>query len=91
MPEAKIFEYTYKELAEVLVRNQDLHEGQWGIYIKFGIRGGNIAAGPGGDVTPAAIIPVLKIGIQRFDEANNLTVDASEVNPKPSQAEKRKK
>jgi hypothetical protein len=32
-------------------------------------------------LTPAAIVPVLKIGIQRFPEPNSLTVDAARVNP----------
>lgn len=81
MPETTKIEFEYNEIAEALVRYNDIHEGIWGLSIKFGLQGTNIAAAKGGDVTPAAIIPVLKIGLQKFDEPNNLTVDAAEVNP----------
>jgi hypothetical protein len=40
----------------------------------------NVGSEPG-DLLPSAIIPVKKIGLQRFGEPNNLTVDAAEVNP----------
>ncbi len=80
MAEAKLFTFKYQELAEILVKNQGLHEGHWGVYLEFAIQGTNI--GPNeADIVPAAIIPVLKIGIQRFDQPSGLTVDASKVNP----------
>lgn len=41
-----------------------------------------------GDLMPAAIVPILKLGIQRFEEESQLTVDASKVNPKKSVAKK---
>jgi len=84
MAEAKTIVFGFKELAELLVKNQDIHEGFWGIYIEFGIQGANIQAGPSKeDLLPAAVIPVMKIGIQKFATANQLTVDAAEVNPLP--------
>jgi len=83
MPETRNIEFDYQEIAEALVRYNNIHEGLWGIAIKFGIQGANIGTGPGSDdLTPAAIIPILKLGIQRFDKPNNLTVDASEINPR---------
>jgi len=82
MPEANQYTFTFKEIAEVLVKKQDVHEGLWGIYIKFGIQAAN--AGPSDDqLAPTAVIPILQVGIQRFDKENNLTVDAAKVNPRP--------
>jgi len=82
MPEAKNIVYDHRELAEILVKDQDIHEGPWGVYIEFAIQGANISTDPTGEsLLPAAIIPVLKIGIQRFDKPNQLTVDAAIVNP----------
>ncbi|MBA7569398.1 hypothetical protein ES708_11137 [subsurface metagenome] len=81
MPEATNIEFDYKEIAEALIRYTDIHEGLWGIAIKFGLQGANIGTGSGSDLMPAAIVPVLKLGLQRFDEPSNLTVDASEINP----------
>jgi hypothetical protein len=74
--------FSYKEVAEALLKTQDIHEGIWGIFIKFGISAGNV--GPTADqLAPAAIVPVLQIGLQKFDAENNLSVDAAHVHPKP--------
>ena len=83
MPKTNSIEFDYKEVAEALILNNDIHEGLWGISIKFGIQGANIETSEGsGNVTPSAIVPILKLGLQRFDKQNNLTVDAAKVNPK---------
>ena len=82
MPEVKNYTFEHTELAEILIRKLDLHEGFWGVYIEFGLVGANVPSGPDGKtVLPAAIDFVRKIGIQRFDEPNSLTVDASQANP----------
>jgi hypothetical protein len=81
MAEIKQITFSYKEIAEALVRHQGLHEGIWGIWMEFGITGVNMNTQPGGDLLPAAVVPVGKIGLQRFDEVNSLSVDAAVVNP----------
>lgn len=90
MPETRNIEFDYKEIAEALIIYSGLHEGLWGVVLKFGIQGANIGAGQGKDLIPAAIIPVLKIGLQRFDKPNNLTVDASKVNPQKKRTTKKR-
>jgi hypothetical protein len=74
-------------VVEALVRHNNLHEGLWGLYIEFGLAAANMGEGPE-DILPTAIIPVKKIGIQRFNKPNNLTVDAAEVNPLPKAKKK---
>ena len=81
MAEATSFVFSYKELAEALVKRQNIHEGLWGIYVKFGFGALNVADPQTGILTPSAISAVQEIGIQRFDEPSNLTVNAAEVNP----------
>ena len=76
--------FAHKEVAEALVKQQGIHEGVWGIYVEFGIGAANVRHAETADLNPAAIVPIVKIGIQRFDELNNLTVDAAEVNPTPA-------
>src|SRR5919197_1299408 len=84
MAEVKSYVFDYKEVAEALIKKQGIHEGLWGIYMEFGIGAANIPAGPSEQVLlPAAIVPVVKVGIQRFDKPSSLTVDAAEVNPQP--------
>ena len=84
MPEARQFTFTYQEIAKALIKQQGIHEGLWGVYVEFGIAAANIGTAPEStDLVPAAIVPIQRIGIQRFDEPSNLTVDAAEVNPSP--------
>jgi hypothetical protein len=82
MPETKNYIFNHTELAELLVKKLDLHEGFWGLYFEFGLTGANVPTSPDGKtVMPAAITVVQKVGIQRFDSANSLTVDAAQINP----------
>lgn len=82
MPEASQILFSFKEVAELLVKKQDIHEGIWGIYVKFGIGAAN--AGPTEtEVKPTAIVPILELGLQKFDRESNIAVDASKVNPRP--------
>lgn len=83
MPEAKQIIYTFKELATLMVKDQEIHEGFWGIYARFGIAAAN--TGPSEtDIKPTALVPIVELGLQRFDELNNLSVNAAEVNPAAS-------
>ena len=83
MGEATNYTFGFQELAEILVKQQGITEGLWGIYVEFGLGAANINIAPGEKaLAPAAINIVQKIGIQKFPEANNLTVNAAEVNPK---------
>lgn len=80
MAEANQIVYTHKELATLLVKDQGLHSGYWGIYAKFAIQAVNIGRTPA-DLLPAAVIPILEVGLQKFDKETNLSVNAAEVNP----------
>lgn len=80
MAEIQSYTFSYKEIATTLVKAQGLHEGIWQLQIKFGISGANI--GPSDDdLKPSAIVPILSIGLARMAKENNLSVDASKVNP----------
>jgi hypothetical protein len=82
MAEPRQITFAYQELAEILIRQQDIHEGLWAVFVEFGIGGANISPGPGADAVPAAIVPIQRMGIQKFDdEVPGLTVDAAKVNP----------
>jgi hypothetical protein len=81
MAEAKLFAYGLKEIAELLVRDRGITEGHWGVYVKFGLQAGNVGPSPK-ELFPAAIVPLMEFGIQRFDEPNALTVDAAQLQPK---------
>ena len=81
MAEPSQIVFSYKEIAEALVKQQGLHEGIWGIFVKFGIRAVNIGENEL-DLKPTAILPIMELGLQKFEKENNLSVDAAKVNPK---------
>ncbi len=83
MPETTSLVFTHKEVVTALIKSQNIHEGIWGLYVEFGISAANIGPGPD-DIQPAAIVPVLKLGLQHFKNVTNLSVDASVVNPDPN-------
>jgi hypothetical protein len=81
MPETERLTFSYTELATILVKQSKIHEGHWGIYLEFGFQATNIRSESPEMLLPAVIVPVTKIGLQKFPEANSLTVDATKVNP----------
>ncbi|MGD1101120.1 MAG: hypothetical protein ABSA59_03555 [Terriglobia bacterium] len=92
MPEIKTYTLNLPEIAEILIKKLDIHEGLWGVYLEFGIGTGHVPGSPEGKtIAPAVIGVVQKIGIQRFDSPNNLTVDAAKVNPPSRKSAKKQK
>jgi hypothetical protein len=72
--------YKLKDVVTMMLKHQDIHEGHWQIMVNFGFGASNV--GPNeSDLSPAAIVPVLGIGIQKLAEKTPLSVDAAEVNP----------
>ncbi|BCF96599.1 hypothetical protein PPGU19_011680 [Paraburkholderia sp. PGU19] len=75
--------YSHKELVTALVKDSDLHEGIWALSVNFGFGAANMGSNPeADDLNPTAVIPLLKVGLQRVDALNALAVDAAVVNPK---------
>jgi hypothetical protein len=84
MAEIERFSFSHKEVVEALIKKQDLHEGLWSLTFEFGI--GAAYAGPdSASLNPTALVPVLKVGLQRATEKTNLTADAAEINPEKPQ------
>lgn len=76
----------HQELAGILVKQLGIHEGLWGLFIRFGFNAVNmpfqLPEGSRIALVPTAVVPLLEIGIQPFAELNDLCVDASKVNPR---------
>jgi hypothetical protein len=81
MAEPNQIVFTYTEVVEALLKKEGIHEGIWGLYVEFGIQAANVGLSLQ-EAKPAAIIPVMKIGLQKFEEEGSLSVDAGRVNPK---------
>jgi hypothetical protein len=80
MAEVTRYLFTHKEVVEALVKEQDIHEGLWGLVVEFGLAAVNTGASDD-ELFPTAIIPLNKIGISKVDKLTNLSVDAAVVNP----------
>lgn len=70
--------YDYKDLAELMIRDQGLNEGHWMVTLKLSHAGLTMET-PDGVAAPAIINRVTAIGLSRQDEPNLLTVDAAEI------------
>jgi len=82
MAEATQYKFTLKEVAEALVKKQDIHEGLWQLGFEFGLAAAH--TGPSKDeIYPTAFVPVMKAGLQEVKEETSLSVDAAKVNPLP--------
>ena len=80
MAEANLINYSFKELATLMVKDRGIHEGFWGVYVRFGISAANAGASDS-DLKPTALVPIVELGLQKFEEVNNLSVDAAVENP----------
>src|SRR5205807_9861499 len=82
MTEATQISYKHKDIVELLIKDSGIHEGILGLFVRFGLGASNVGTNDI-ELQPAAIIPVLEIGLQKFDKETNISVDAAKVNPEP--------
>lgn len=77
----------WQDVAVALVKAQGIHEGHWRAAVNFapvlGINS-NLQTPHGMAHLPAAILPVAGLVLMRDDEPGPLSVDAAQVNPKPT-------
>ncbi len=84
MGEATQISFKHIEVVEMLIKKQGLHDGIWGLFIKFGLGATNVGNSEA-ELVPAAIITVMEIGLQKFEKVTNLSLDAAVVNPEGSE------
>lgn len=80
MPEISNIIFSYKEVVSALLKAQGIHEGTWSLFVRFGLNAANVGENEN-ELKPCAIIPLLEIGLQKGEKENNISVDASKVNP----------
>lgn len=76
MPETTQHVFSHKEVVEALIEKLGIKEGIWGLYVEFGIVGANIGPDPD-NILPTAVVPLVKLGLQRMPEISSISVDAS--------------
>ena len=86
--------FSYKELAEILIKHADIKEGHWAVYAEFGLAAANIPIGDKSgefSVKPSAIVSINTLGIRRYEDPNSLTVDAATVGSRSSTTRRKTK
>ena len=87
-----VVDFSLIEIAEILIKNQGLHEGLYNLSVQFQIAVG--AMGPTPEMRcPGAMVGISRIGIAKTDKekATPHTVDAAVVNPAPKKRAKKSK
>ena len=82
--------FSHREVVEALLEKNGIRKGIWGLYVRFGIQAANV--GPGkAELHPAAIVPILEMGLQKFDEETSLSIDAATLKPRARKKAAKKK
>ena len=69
-----------KEIAELVVKQKELHEGLYSLAFQFQIAVGAVGPSPETAV-PGAMLGVSGIGLEKVEKAGPHTIDAAIVNP----------
>jgi hypothetical protein len=72
--------YSLREITELLIKHQELHEGLYELSFQFQIAVGGVKTSPE-NVLPGAMFGVSAIGLSKSEEENMNTIDAAQVNP----------
>jgi hypothetical protein len=78
--EVSVIDFSHKDVVTALLKQQDIHEGVWSLAVKFGLTAANVQIAEQ-ELTPAAIVSLANLRIERATEITVLSVDASVVNP----------
>lgn len=80
-PSNLVHSHKLREITELLIKHHNLHEGLYDLVLEFGINVGSVGFSPE-ERYPGAALGVRQIGLVKSEQMGNLTVDASEINPK---------
>ncbi|MFZ1110549.1 MAG: hypothetical protein WAN43_19660 [Rhodomicrobium sp.] len=82
MPEISQYQFSTKELLEMLIRKSGVREGKWILMANFAVTPGNFGQSLD-QVAPGAIFAISHIGIQKApdDAPEGVWLDAAMINP----------
>lgn len=78
----------FREIAETIMKRENIHEGIWSIFVEFNYAATNLNSPSG--TFPSFITAVKSVGIFPAQEENNIAFDASKLNPAPKPKKKTK-
>jgi hypothetical protein len=83
MAEATQYTFSWAEVAELLIRKQDIHEGDWTAAVEFVVTAAVVGPTPT-DAKPGLMVMSNSVQLVRTQPNTppHLVVDAAKVNPK---------
>jgi hypothetical protein len=83
MAEATQYSFTWVEIAETLIKKQDIHEGEWVASLEFAVNAGIVGQSPT-DAKPGLFIfaNTVQLAKAQPNSPPHLVVDAAKANPK---------
>jgi hypothetical protein len=82
MPEASVYNFSHKDLVEILIRHLDIHDGIWAAAFQLGMGNTQVPSPTGSEMLPAVVVTIFSVGLQRADKEGPGALDAAKVNPK---------
>jgi len=77
--------YSNKELVEMMLKDQGIHEGNWVLAANLSFTAMNFGQSPdGSDASPAGVVAVTGVLLERVPAPLPFSVNAAEANPKPN-------
>ena len=85
MAKVESYNFPLKEVLELMIKDAGVHEGRWQLQVNFSFTAANM--GPDSESQRPAAISIINhliLAIAKEDSPSSLTLDAAEVNPKPT-------
>jgi hypothetical protein len=82
--------FSFQELTLLMIKDRNIHRGHWHLYTTFGLTALHLKQ-PDGRFFPAAITPVIELGIEETLQPNERSLDAGKVNPLPAKKKAKSK
>lgn len=83
MAEATRFEFSNKDLLALMLKNRDIHEGNWVLQANLSFSAMQMGQKPDAtDAVPSGIIGIAGMGMELVPQPLPFSVNAAEVNPK---------
>jgi hypothetical protein len=79
-PIASTAPLSLREIAALLVKHHNLHDGLWDLSIEFQIGLGAFGPSPS-EMTPGGFVGIKTVGLQRAQVQGPHTVNAADLNP----------
>lgn len=83
MTESIYFAYTNKELVALIIKSHGIHDGDWVLSANLTFSAMNIGqATDGSDASPAGVVAITGIRIERVPAPLPFSINAAAINPK---------